>query len=127
MGNILVIDDSKTVVTAISQALKGEGYAVHTAENFISIPKVIDLHAPEVIVLDLNMPALSGEQVGRFLQRYNYQGKIIIYSGERPERLASTAQTLGASAWVSKEEPIAKLVEAIRTCLPLSPKLLSFA
>lgn len=113
MSTILVVDDSKTIIMGLTRFLKNHGYGVVAAETFVAIPKLIEEQRPEAIVLDLNMPALSGEQIGKFLRRYGYQGRLIIYSSEADTRLEKTANDLGAHAWVSKNGPVEALLAAL--------------
>jgi DNA-binding NtrC family response regulator len=101
----------------ISRALKTEGILVQMAESFLSIPKLIDQHAPQVVILDLNMPTLTGEQIGTFLKRYDYKGKVVIYSGEKRERLEAAAQSVGAYSFVHKDQPLSALLATVKECL----------
>lgn len=113
MSTVLVVDDSKTIIAALTRFLKTHGYGVVAADNFVAIPKLIEEQRPEAIVLDLNMPALTGEQIGKFLRRYGYQGRLIIYSSEADSRLEKSAGDLGAHAWVSKNGPVEALLAAL--------------
>ncbi len=114
MRKVLMIDDSKTVVTGVSAALKKEGFEVMAPERFVDIHTMIRAHRPEIIILDLNMPTLSGEQIGRFLRKHEFTGRIIIYSGEPADKLAAAAQNIGAAGWVSKDQPLGDLLGVVR-------------
>ena len=116
MQNVLMIDDSKTVVLAVTRYLAQHGYQVTVAQTFVEIPKVISQINPAAIILDLNMPTLSGEQIGRFLKRQKYTGKIVIYSGENGDKLASAARDIGACCSVPKGADLEPLLKALQNC-----------
>jgi DNA-binding response OmpR family regulator len=114
MPSILVIDDSKTVITALGAYLGKHGYEVVVPQKFVEIPALLEQHKPDVVVLDLNMPALSGEQIGQFLRRHHYAGRIVVYSGESSEKAEAAAKKIGAHSYVSKEAPLENLLAAIQ-------------
>ena len=123
MPNILVIDDSQTIIAGLRRYLGQHGYEVFAPERFVDIHRMIAEHSPEMIILDLNMPSLSGEQVGNFLRKNAYRGQIIVYSGEATAKLAAVAETIGAHAFVPKDAPLEDLLAAIQQVAPQAAAL----
>lgn len=111
--SVFLIEDSPTVVHAVSRYLEAEGFEVIVPGRFLDIPTLIDRHAPQAIILDLNMPAISGEQIAAFLQRNNYRVPIIVYSGDPREQLAQAARRIGAVGYVQKGDSLALLREML--------------
>ncbi len=118
MANVLLIDDSKTVVAGVKAFLSKSGFDVVVPERFVDIHRMIQQYDPAAIVLDINMPTLSGEQIGTFLRRNHYHGHIVIYSGEPEPRLKSVAAAIGARHYVSKDAPLSQLASLLEGLLP---------
>ncbi len=58
--NILIVDDSTTNVVLLEAILDERGYKIHTALNAKEAFSVITKHKPDLILLDLLMPKISG-------------------------------------------------------------------
>jgi DNA-binding response OmpR family regulator len=58
--SVLVVDDDPDFLTGMRFLLKGEGYAVHTANDATAAWKVLEEVKPGVLVLDWNMPGTDG-------------------------------------------------------------------
>lgn len=61
--NILVVDDDKGIQEYLKEILVENGYSVRTASNGINALKSVNKSQPDLIVLDLNLPDMSGEGV----------------------------------------------------------------
>ncbi len=64
MYNILVCDDEKDIVSALSIYLKSDGYNVYTAvngEEAVDIIKTTDIH---LVLMDIMMPVTAGCDIG---------------------------------------------------------------
>ena len=59
-------------------------------------------HAPDVLLLDLSMPAIDGLEVLTHLQRERVPTKVVIFSSHSRERLAPLLLELGALTYVEK-------------------------
>jgi CheY-like chemotaxis protein len=68
-GNILVVDDDQAIRETISEVLRDEGYEVVCAENGLQALSVLHKgKRPDVVLLDLMMPVMSGWEVLEQLQ-----------------------------------------------------------
>lgn len=67
--NILLVDDSKTELHALSEMLVKRGYSVRTAENGEEAMKRLAEAKPDLILMDVVMPGLNGYQATRTLTR----------------------------------------------------------
>jgi CheY-like chemotaxis protein len=63
------------------------------------------------------MPGLSGTKVCKLLKKTLPEAKILLYSSILPATLQPMAAEAGVDAWVSKREPIAKLILTLRKLL----------
>ena len=71
---------------------------------------------PSLIILDLNMPKISGHDVLKFLKNDTYYNTIpiIIFSTSRSETDISYAMNLGASDYIIKPSSYAQLLEVVK-------------
>lgn len=123
MKSILLIDDAKTIVAALEEFFSRHDYQVVapmsfveqndlTADHFAEIAQLLQEHSPSAVILDLSIPALSGEQIAYFLKRY-YDGPIVIYSGRPEKERIEAAERLGAFEHISKEASLDDLLGAV--------------
>jgi CheY-like chemotaxis protein len=68
MADILIIDDDEMMAEIVSELLSDEGHAVRTASDGQLGLDAIASRAPDLIVLDMNMPVMNGYAVARFLR-----------------------------------------------------------
>ena len=67
-STILIVDDEPNVIEIISYFLKEQGYQIISAENGGDALSMVESHYPDVIILDVVMPDLSGIEVCRRLK-----------------------------------------------------------
>ncbi len=65
---ILVVDDHPSVVGLISEALMADGFTVLSAENGEDGLSLVEKERPDLVILDIMMPVLSGLEVLRILR-----------------------------------------------------------
>ena len=63
MSEILIIDDDAHISALLEETLKNEGYAVHKAFSGTEALLVLSQRKPDLILLDLMLPNLSGEEL----------------------------------------------------------------
>lgn len=68
MARVLVIDDEPDVVRLILKVLSGRGHIVQTARDGASALQRVKLEAPDVILLDSDLPKIDGAEVCRRLK-----------------------------------------------------------
>lgn len=75
---ILVVDDEKSIATAVSYAFKREGYSVETASDGEEALEKVKSFRPDVMILDVMMPKLTGYEVCRKLENRRGMGIILL-------------------------------------------------
>lgn len=114
MNKIYVIDDDRDLCDTFSDILLNAGYEVHVsctgADAFKRLPKVL----PDVILLDMQMPDISGVIMLSFIRRMTRlkRTKVIIVSGH-PE-MAKTAKAIwGIDMFLEKPVSAHQLLSAV--------------
>jgi DNA-binding response OmpR family regulator len=117
--SVLVVDDDANIRRLIVVALKREGYAFFEAPNGRDALDVMRSEHPDVVVLDLMMPVLSGWDVLRERAADAELQKIpvIVVSANRDPEVAN-AVTSGICAFLPKPFDINALSALVRTCIP---------
>ncbi len=77
-GNILVVDDEPEIVQSLALRLRSKGYNVYTASDGLEATKTAINLLPDLIVLDIGMPAGSGHVVVERLSNISETSKIPI-------------------------------------------------
>lgn len=100
--HILIVDDEKGILDALSAVLDDEGYTVSTAENGSEALKKIKDDTPSVILLDVWLPDIDGLEILREI-RSAYPGvAVIVMSGHGTIETAVRATKLGAYDYIEK-------------------------
>jgi DNA-binding response OmpR family regulator len=102
--DVLIIEDSPSQAVLFKALLEREGYAVMVAgEAFEGLEK-IKQQQPKLVLLDLELPSLSGFQVLNLIHRQDHALPIIIMSHRAPDGNASMARRLGAVEYLPKDQ-----------------------
>lgn len=118
---VLVADDDEAIRIALERALRLEGFAVEVAEDGRRALELVDEHRPEVIVLDVVMPHLSGVRVVSRLRERGIDTPVCILSArdEIEDRVAGLEA--GADDYVVKPFELDELVARLRALLRRAP------
>jgi len=113
---VLIVDDESELLEGLAFLLREEGIEVEIHESIITLPLVVRKIDPDVILLDLSMPALSGSAVfamGR--KRLGSDAPLVLFSGCAAHELAKRAEELGADGFLSKAQEPLDLVARIES------------
>ena len=101
---ILIVDDEPNIVAAVEFLLRRKGHDVVVARNGDEALRLVETAAPDLVLLDVMMPARSGYEVCRRLrERPEWQGiKIIMLSAKGRDAEVSKGLSLGADVYVTK-------------------------
>jgi CheY-like chemotaxis protein len=118
---VLVVDDDPSIRKMIIAALRreGAGYMFAEAPNGRDALDLMRAQPPDVVVLDLMMPVMSGWDVlrERSQDEEMRQIPVIVVSANRDPELA-TAVNAGICAFLPKPFDIAALSALVRSCIP---------
>jgi DNA-binding response OmpR family regulator len=116
---ILIVDDERDIVKALMIRLQGAGYEVVTAFDGAQAIFVAHKEKPDLILLDIRMPAGNGFSVAEKLKHsMNTLSIPVIFLTGSPERNAEErAMTLGARFYIKKPYDPEELLDAIKRAL----------
>jgi len=79
--SVLVADDEKDLIESFSLLLQDIGYEVFSATDGEAALSLLKEKKPDVLILDINMPRVSGEDVLRELSKIGSKTRVIISTG----------------------------------------------
>ena len=121
MASVLLIDDSPTIAHFVRISLALDGHAVQVPRSFVTLAADVARHPPDLVLLDLGMPALSGVTVGLLLREHlDPATPIVVYSSRTPEELLEAARTVGARGFLQKNGSVADLRAMVARALRVS-------
>ena len=120
MGNnkykVLVVEDDRTITDVVQTALETNGYQALTADRCGQGLMVFASHLPDLVILDLGLPDMDGEEFIRQV-RSSSTVPIIVLSARTDERDKVAALDLGANDYITKPFGTAELLARIRAAL----------
>lgn len=112
---ILVIDDSDTALLLMQYSLTQEGYEVHTSSSVKGALKYLAHTIPDMILLDLSMPDISGFDFLTMRSDLHLENTpIIVISAYDSTDSVKTALSKGALDFISKPIIIDQLLRKIK-------------
>ncbi len=117
MEKILVIEDDRSIRKALKDMFEGEGYAVDVAQNGAEGLAAFRAARPNFVVLDLQMPKMSGKDVCREIRKASEDVPILVLSGSVEEVNRVLLLELGADDYVTKPFSPRELVARVRAVL----------
>jgi len=111
---VLLADDYPAMVTAVSRLLSLDCEVVGTVEDGSALLQAVQRLQPDIVVLDLNLPDLSGLEACRQITDAYPQTKVIVFTAVTDPEIRQRSLAVGASAFVSKLGPVNELLSAIK-------------
>jgi CheY-like chemotaxis protein len=115
--SILVVDDDPLIRDLLVQFLSLRGYRALGVGDGHEALKMVENAPPDMILLDLIMPGMSGIEVLQALRDRDYPGGIVIMTGSHNEELLEDAWALGPQEVVVKPIDLERLLTAIQLVL----------
>lgn len=119
---IAIIEDEAPIRRFLRASLRGEGYRVAESENGRDGLRIITQEHPSVIILDLGLPDMDGNEVIREVRGWS-QVPILILSARGQEADKVRALDLGADDYLTKPFGIGELLARIRVALRSSSRI----
>jgi DNA-binding response OmpR family regulator len=115
----MVVDDDPVIREALNIRLRAQGYEIVNAGDGYSALALAQKERPDLVLLDLGLPACDGMTVLKYLQQFRGLGSIpvIVLSAWDPQMNETRTLQAGAVAFFQKPADNAELLGVIRVCL----------
>ena len=119
MNNILIIEDELMTATAVKEALELNGMTAEIAEDGMKGLELIKKNDYDLVLLDLKMPKLSGEEVLREIRKIRTYVFFIIYTNFSEFADIKALANIGIDGYVNKgpDSDLKELVNIIKSKL----------
>lgn len=117
MTSILVIEDDPAIRRGLDLNLRREGYAVLLAEDAETGRIMLAKYSPDLLVLDLMLPGMSGFELCRELRTTGHTLPILMLTARSAESDRVLGLDLGADDYVTKPFSVLELLARIRALL----------
>jgi PAS domain S-box-containing protein len=118
-GTVLVVDDEETVRTVSARILESVGFSVVLAADGREAMEKYRLEPPRyaLVLLDLTMPHLDGEETFRQLRHLNPNVKVVLMSGFNQQEAVGRFTGKGLAGFVQKPFAVETVINAVRQVL----------
>ena len=101
---ILVVDDDAGHLVATKEILEMEGHEVVVHNSPFRTTELVNTCRPDLVILDINMPALSGERLCELVRGNSFRSDvpILFYSSNDEDSLRQSVHRFGADGYVCK-------------------------
>lgn len=117
MKKILIVDDEAGIVEEVKAYFEEEGYRVETADTGKDGLKYLKRMKPDILILDVKLPDISGLELLRISKETSPQTKVIVNTGYVEQRIIDESNRLGGDAFLQKPFDLARLEEEISRLL----------
>jgi CheY-like chemotaxis protein len=116
-GRILVVDDDADVRTTLEEFLAVKGYQTTAAPDGQAALRALGETRPDVVLLDIEMPGLSGIEALTYIRAVAPETRVIMVSGAASVETAKQSLALGAFDYVVKPVDFAYLLSSLESAL----------
>jgi len=116
LNKILVVDDEQSIVESVKYNLEKEGYTVYTASDGKKALDTFNKEKPDLVILDLMLPGLSGEEVCRYIRKQS-NIPIIMLTAKGDEVDVVVGLEIGADDYMTKPFSMRELIARVRAVL----------
>ncbi|MBV9119744.1 MAG: response regulator [Chloroflexi bacterium] len=115
MARILVVDDEPEILQFVGTALEDEGFAVTRALDGQQAVNLAADQRPDLVVLDMSLPRLDGDDVARELRKAHGEIPILLITADGSAR--EKALRVGAFDYLPKPFDLDRLLTIVRGCV----------
>ena len=118
---VMVVDDSDLILSQTRDALEEAGFDIVTRNRPIGTTAAIKNEEPDCVLIDVNMPALSGGEIVKLVRKVMIKNlKIIFHSSKEENELIQLVNECGADGYVKKGADKSELVNKIKSVLKVN-------
>jgi two-component system chemotaxis response regulator CheY len=118
---LLIVDDDRFVRDLLRDLLSPEGYDFCEAQDGEEAIRRVEEERPDVVLLDLLMPRVSGMDALRIIRQRVPASRVVVISSMDSEALVAQAFAAGAQGFVVKPFHPMEIKEAVRKALRSEP------
>jgi DNA-binding NtrC family response regulator len=119
-AHVLIVDDDADMRTMLDELLARKGYRTSAVADATAALRAIVAEAPDVVLLDINMPGLTGTDALPAIRAVAPKAAVVMVSGTADADLAKRALAHGAFDYVVKPVDVSYLDQSLQTALAIA-------
>lgn len=118
MKKLLIADDHSLIRKGLKQVLEADSsFSIQEAENGKEALKIIREDNPEIAILDVEMPEMTGFEVAQKVHKESISIDLIFLTMYKDESMFNNAMDIGVKGYVLKENTVSEITECIKSVL----------
>lgn len=114
---LLIIEDTADLREYLTGVLADQGYTVLSAEDGTTALKMFEKVSPDLVILDLGLPTISGETVCKEIKRMSPQTQVLVLTAKHTVADVTATLNIGADDYMAKPFEVDELLARIRARL----------
>lgn len=114
---IIIAEDEPSLIFTLKDTLENEGYEVHIVENGLDAIELTDMIYPDLMILDIMLPGVSGFEVCKQIREKKHTFPIIMLTARDQEIDKVTGLNIGADDYMTKPFGVKELLARIQARL----------
>jgi DNA-binding response OmpR family regulator len=114
---IIIVEDEPSLIFTLKDTLENEGYEVHIVENGLEAIELTDTIYPDLMILDIMLPGVSGFEVCKQIREKKHTFPIIMLTARDQEIDKVTGLNIGADDYMTKPFGVKELLARIQARL----------
>ncbi|MEX0843629.1 MAG: response regulator transcription factor [Balneolaceae bacterium] len=114
---VLVVEDEPSLIFTLRDTLESEGYDVVVSEEGTKAVEMVNEHKPDLMILDIMLPGLSGYDILETLRKDKYTLPVIMLTAKDQEPDKVKGLNLGADDYLTKPFSVKELLARIEARL----------
>jgi len=111
---ILIVDDSTANNILLENLFSNHGYDCYSLLESDSVMDTINTYKPDIILLDIMMPGLTGFDILKLMRKHSIKIPTIVLTAYKNKDYAKQAKELGAAGYFSKPFNQDELIKTIK-------------
>jgi DNA-binding NarL/FixJ family response regulator len=112
---VVIVDDHAAYREGLAGFLRANGLDVVSSAPSAEVAiSSMDEAAPDVVILDLNLPGISGTEAMRQLRESGHTSRVLVLSIAADDAAVSEAIAAGASGYLPKDRPVDEILSLVR-------------
>ncbi|HEY8049112.1 MAG TPA: response regulator, partial [Ramlibacter sp.] len=112
-GRVLVVDDNEDAADTCATLLQMTGYDVRVAYTPDAALQMFGLFQPDVAILDIGLPGMSGYELARQMRKRGYEGKLAALTGYGQATDMAASKAAGFDAHLTKPVAPGELMDLV--------------
>jgi DNA-binding NtrC family response regulator len=112
--DILIVDDEPQVAEVLAKSLEREGHSAQIANSGEEALRMLGMHEPDALFLDVSMPGMNGLDVLSQVKRMRPSLPVVVITGHATADEVAEVKRLGAVDVIAKPAPLTHYQQALR-------------